>query len=259
MATLAQQLEQLKLQQEELEKKIQEEEERKKKLNNEASIKRLESLVEPITEFLDKQRNHLNQTTKNPCETYDNQNRVFCADGWQLRPKLESSSIRQKFENENIQETFIEDMDIAYTVKEEGLNTVTILEREKIYVTLIGILKKQDEKITKLAESIDNLQFYKNKVLEDTDLRSNKMTFNTKYEISAELANFLGKTNRQVSRTQVTREINAYIRNNNLQDSVNGRRILADLKLKELLKLKPNDELTYFNLQRYITPHFVKN
>ena len=53
MAALAQQLEQLKLQQEELKKKIQEEEERKIKLNNEASIERLEALVQPITETLD--------------------------------------------------------------------------------------------------------------------------------------------------------------------------------------------------------------
>jgi hypothetical protein len=158
MAALAQQLEQLKLQQEELEKKIQEEEERKKKLNNEASIERLESLVEPITNFLDKQRNHLNQNNRNECCVYDNQNRIFCADGWQPRTKFESSSIRQKFENENIQETFIEDMGIAYTVKEEGLNTVTILEREKIYVTLIGIIKKQDKELTKLVERIINLE-----------------------------------------------------------------------------------------------------
>ena len=39
----------------------------------------------------------------------------------------------------------------------------------------------------------------------------------------------------------------------------NKRRILADFKLKQLFKLKPNDELTYFNLQRFISPHFLKN
>ena len=53
MTTLVQQLEQLKKQQEELEKRIQEEAETKNKLNKEASIERLETLVEPITEYLD--------------------------------------------------------------------------------------------------------------------------------------------------------------------------------------------------------------
>ena len=155
MSALTTKLEQLKKQQEELEKRIQQEAETTKKLNNAASIERLEALVEPITEFLDKQRNHLNQTTRRAGATYDNQNRIFCADGWHPLPKFESSSIRQKFENENIQETFIEDMGIAYTVKEEGLNIVTILEREEIYVTLIGILKKQDERIKNLESQLN--------------------------------------------------------------------------------------------------------
>ncbi len=75
--------------------------------------------------------------------------------------------------------------------------------------------------------------------------------------ISKELAEFLGKTDgSEMARTEVTREINAYIRNNSLQDKENGRRINPDAKLKSLLKLKKGEELTYFNLQRYMSPHF---
>jgi upstream activation factor subunit UAF30 len=78
--------------------------------------------------------------------------------------------------------------------------------------------------------------------------------------ISNELAAFLGKTNgSEMARTEVTREINAYIRDNKLQDKANGRRILPDAKLKKLLKLKDSDELTYFNLQRFMSPHFSKS
>jgi chromatin remodeling complex protein RSC6 len=77
--------------------------------------------------------------------------------------------------------------------------------------------------------------------------------------ISKELAAFLGKDwGTEMARTQVTREINAYIRAHNLQDPKNGRRILADTKLRKLLKLQKSDELTYFNLQRYMSPHFAK-
>jgi upstream activation factor subunit UAF30 len=79
-------------------------------------------------------------------------------------------------------------------------------------------------------------------------------------KISSELANFLGKPNgTEMARTEVTREINKYIRANKLQDKDNGRIILADTKLRKLLKLKKDDELTYFNLQRYMSPHFAKN
>ena len=77
--------------------------------------------------------------------------------------------------------------------------------------------------------------------------------------ISDELAGFLGKDKgSKMARTEVTREINAYIRSNNLQDKENGRRINADNNLSTLLKLKKGEELTYFNLQRYMSPHFPK-
>jgi len=79
-------------------------------------------------------------------------------------------------------------------------------------------------------------------------------------KISKELAKFLGKPHgTEMARTEVTREINTYIRAHKLQDPKNGRRILADSKLRTLLKLKKDDELTYFNLQRYMSPHFAKS
>ena len=78
-------------------------------------------------------------------------------------------------------------------------------------------------------------------------------------KISNELALFLGKPkDSEMARTDVTREINKYIRAHNLQDPNNGRHILADAKLKKLLKLKKDDNLTYFNLQKYMSPHFAK-
>jgi len=78
-------------------------------------------------------------------------------------------------------------------------------------------------------------------------------------KISDELAKFLEKpTGTEMARTDVTREINKYIRSHNLQDAGNGRKINPDAKLQTLLKLKKTDELTYFNLQRYMSPHFHK-
>ena len=78
-------------------------------------------------------------------------------------------------------------------------------------------------------------------------------------KISDELASFLGKDKgTEMARTEVTRDINKYIRTHNLQDKENGRKINPDTKLAALLKLKKTDELTYFNLQRYMSPHFAK-
>ena len=78
-------------------------------------------------------------------------------------------------------------------------------------------------------------------------------------KISDELASFLGKEKgTEMARTDVTREINTYIRAHKLQDKDNGRKIIPDTKLAALLKLKKTDELTYFILQKYMSPHFAK-
>lgn len=78
--------------------------------------------------------------------------------------------------------------------------------------------------------------------------------------ISTELATFLGRSaGAEMARTEVTREINAYIRKHNLQDKTNGRKINPDSSLSKLLNLSESDELTYFNLQRYMSPHFAKS
>ncbi len=77
--------------------------------------------------------------------------------------------------------------------------------------------------------------------------------------ISDELATFLGRDKgSEMARTDVTREINKYIRANNLQDKENGRKINPDKQLMELLKIDDTVALTYFNLQRYMGPHFPK-
>lgn len=77
--------------------------------------------------------------------------------------------------------------------------------------------------------------------------------------ISDELAKFLGKSvGTEMARTEVSKEINEYIRTHKLQNKDNGRIIEADAKLSTLLKLKKDDELSYFNLQRYMKSHFIK-
>lgn len=77
--------------------------------------------------------------------------------------------------------------------------------------------------------------------------------------ISDELAEFLEKTTgTEMARTEVSKEINAYIQKHGLQDKSNGRKINPDAKLTKLLKITQDDELTYFNLQKFMKHHFIK-
>ncbi len=77
--------------------------------------------------------------------------------------------------------------------------------------------------------------------------------------ISDELAAFLGVDKGvEMARTDVTKEITAYVKAHSLQDKANGRQINPDAKLKKLLHLGADDVLSYFNLQRFMSPHFHK-
>lgn len=78
--------------------------------------------------------------------------------------------------------------------------------------------------------------------------------------ISDELATFLSKPiGSEMARTEVSKEINLYIRSKSLQDKDNGRKIHPDAALTKLLNIGKGEELTYFNLQRYMKHHFLKS
>ena len=126
MTTLTQQLELLKKQQEGLEKRIQEEKNTRRKLNNEASIERLEALVEPITTQLD----------------YDKHKSLS---------KRKELTIQYECSLNNYNNSITN-----YPNGRHGFppKKVDELEKEEIYVTLIGILKKQDERIKELEKNM---------------------------------------------------------------------------------------------------------
>ena len=75
--------------------------------------------------------------------------------------------------------------------------------------------------------------------------------------ISDELCKFMEKEEgSQVARTEVTQFVIDYIKSKKLQNPDNRKTIIPDSKLRELLGVKENDEVTYFNLQKYMNKHF---
>ena len=78
--------------------------------------------------------------------------------------------------------------------------------------------------------------------------------------ISDELCSFLGKPQgTEMARTEVTKHLTQYIKSNSLQDASNRRKIIPDDKLRQLLHVTKKDEVTYFNLQKYMKIHFPKS
>ena len=78
-------------------------------------------------------------------------------------------------------------------------------------------------------------------------------------KITNELCIFMNKEEgSEIARTEVTRALIAYIKQNNLENKENSKIIYPDDKLKQLLCLNNGEELTYFNIQKHMNKHFVK-
>lgn len=75
--------------------------------------------------------------------------------------------------------------------------------------------------------------------------------------ISVELCGFMGREEgAEVARTEVTQFVIKYISEKGLQNPENRKIILPDESLQKLLGVNPEDQVTYFNLQKFMNKHF---
>lgn len=89
--------------------------------------------------------------------------------------------------------------------------------------------------------------------------KKNPSGFNKPTHISEELSTFLEvAADTLMPRTEATKMIHKYIKGNKLQNAKDGRQINCDTGLQSLLKVPDDVTLSYFNLQTYLSPHFLK-
>lgn len=79
--------------------------------------------------------------------------------------------------------------------------------------------------------------------------------------VSQELRDLLGLEDKEYPRSDVNSRVTAYIKEHTLQNPENKREMLLDtteagLRLKSVLK--PDQPLTFFNIQRYLKVHLIK-
>ena len=102
----------------------------------------------------------------------------------------------------------------------------------------------------------------KKEPVDGEDVVKRKNVFDVPVPISDELCVFLGvEKGQMVSRQFVTNGITKYVNDNEIQNPENRRYILLDTtdagrKLNTLLN--PDQPLTFFNMQRYLMPHYPK-
>jgi chromatin remodeling complex protein RSC6 len=123
----------------------------------------------------------------------------------------------------------------------------------KEMITLVKVMQKEHQKLQKQTTK-------KTKKTNGEASKRSPSGFAKPTKLSDELCNFLGEASgSSMARTIVTKHINEYIKQHNLQDQSDKRHIIPDAKLKSILSIQDGDKLTYFNLQTYIKQHFKKD
>lgn len=124
-------------------------------------------------------------------------------------------------------------------------------------LTEIAALRSEVKSLTKIIRKIKAKQ-------DDPDgtkaaSRAKNNGFNREQAISPKLREFLGvEEGKLVSRSFVTRAINNYVTEKGLKHPDNGRVLVLDDKLRDLLNPPADTQVTFLNLQKFLSPHYTK-
>jgi chromatin remodeling complex protein RSC6 len=134
-----------------------------------------------------------------------------------------------------------------------------ILENLNLFKAQISTFQQQIKHLEKSVKK--EMKFLKKETIKQQKGKGNREPsgFAKPTNVSKELCEFMNKKEgTQIARTDVTKALISYININKLQNQENKKFIKPDNKLKTLLGVNENDELTYFTIQKYMNKHFTK-
>jgi upstream activation factor subunit UAF30 len=144
------------------------------------------------------------------------------------------------------------------TSLDEDLKTVTtsLTTLRDTVAGLLAQVKKLDKRVHREIKDARKRK-RRSKPEEGADAKPRTPSiFERPVQVTDDLCVFLGKPKgTQMSRSEVTKAVNNYVKEKNLK---NKHDITPDASLKKLLALPEGTSLTYFNLQKYLNPHYIK-
>ncbi len=115
----------------------------------------------------------------------------------------------------------------------------------------VETIKQEQKKMMKIIKKLK-----KEEVVEPKEKKANG--FAKPMFMSKSLCDFLNVGyDHQMARTEVTKSINSYVKQHNLQNPENKRELILDDKLKTILNVPETEKVTFFNLQRYMKDHYT--
>jgi len=145
------------------------------------------------------------------------------------------------------------DKDVITTRFDSVISTLTTFR------TQITTLQKEIRSLEKIVKNDRNKSLKEYKKNKNYGNRK-PSGFAMPIKISDELCKFMKKDEgTEVARTEVTQYIIKYITDNKLQNPNDRRIIVPDESLCKLLDVKDDEEINYFNIQKYMNKHFQSN
>lgn len=166
-----------------------------------------------------------------------------------VKKEVKKEPVVVKEEVDKTSDTVVEEKQLGDTLISELTDKISSvqLEMKSIQQTL-KLLTKEYEKQKKVIAKVQRKR---------ENAKKSPSGFAKPCKISNELCKFVGiPEGSERSRTDITRFINAYVKEKNLNNPENRREFFPDEKLRAILNVKATDKVTYFILQRLIAHHF---
>ena len=121
----------------------------------------------------------------------------------------------------------------------------------------VATLRSDIKNLAKLVRKVRSFQ--EDPTGEKNKERTKNNGFNRQMKVSDCLRKFLSLgPDESISRSEVTRRVNTYIKEKDLKHPDNGRVIVLDEKLTKLLSPPEGVQVTFLNMQKYISPHYLE-
>jgi chromatin remodeling complex protein RSC6 len=142
-------------------------------------------------------------------------------------------------------------------------NVLTVLtEQANVIKTLIGTVRTVIKDSDKQSKELEKLRNKRTRVKTERNPDALPSGITKPVAISDELAVFLEVApGTLVPRNEVTKGVSAFVKKNEISDPANKQRFVLDdrpaAKTLRTLLGNPNEDVTYFNLQKYLKHHYI--
>ena len=137
-----------------------------------------------------------------------------------------------------------------------SLNEVNsqIFEMKELFCNL-------DKKAKKLTHLIEMVIKKEQKISSKTKRERKPCGFAVSSKVTPEMCTFMGRDDGVlISRIEITKYLNKYIKEKDLENPENRQNIIPDENLWKILGEEArNEKITHFTIQKYLNKHFIKS